>query len=326
MSRPIPHAVREQAAEWLLTLQAEAGDAGVMARWQQWLIASDDHRRAWTQVEAFATRLQGLPSPLAHATLAAPASLQRRQAVKTLALLVFAGGAAVVVEQRTPWRRWMADRQTGTGERAAATLDDGTRVELNAGTAIDIRFSDGERRLRLVDGEILITTARDPLAAAGQDARPFIVETGQGAIRALGTRFSVRRFDGATPESRVAVYEGAVELRPRGGGLQRLDAGQQSAFTGTAIGPVMPADENATAWVRGMIVAQEMSLADFLAELGRHRPGHLGCDPALAALPVTGTYPLADTDKVLDMLQVTLPVRLHMRTRYWVRLVPKAQV
>jgi transmembrane sensor len=79
-----------------------------------------------------------------------------------------------------------------------------------------------------------------------------------------------------------------------------------------------PVNDTATAWTDGMLVASGMRLADFLAELSRHRPGYLGCDPAIAGLRVSGTYPLADTDRILDTLRTTLPVEIHFRTRYWV--------
>ncbi|GAA4326219.1 FecR family protein [Pigmentiphaga soli] len=311
---PIPPEVRRAAAQWLVELQADSAGDATRRRWREWLDAHPDHRRAWQRIEALGSRLQGLPSPLAHAALAPAASARRRRAVKTLAVLLCAGGTAWLAEERTPWRRWTADRRTGTGERASLALADGTRVELAPDTAVDVLFTGAERVLRLVAGEILVATAHE----AG---RPFVVQTAQGRIRALGTRFNVRQLDGlAAGESRVAVYEGAVELRPHGGGERVLHAGEQARFTRAAIGPATAADEAASAWVQGMIVAQDMPLADFLAELGRYRPGILDCDPAVGALPVTGTYPLADTDRVLDMLRATLPVELRMRTRYWVTL------
>lgn len=55
-------------------------------------------------------------------------------------------------------------------------------MRLNSRSALDIEFDDNERRLHLRSGEILIQTAKG-------DTRPFIVETEQGRLRALGTRF-----------------------------------------------------------------------------------------------------------------------------------------
>ena len=74
------------------------------------------------------------------------------------------------------------------------------------------------------------------------------------------------------------------------------------------------------AWTEGMIIANGMRLHDFLAELARYRRGRLSCDPAIANLRVSGTYPLADTDLVLTTLPSTLPVEIHFLTRYWVTI------
>jgi transmembrane sensor len=67
-----------------------------------------------------------------------------------------------------------------------------------------------------------------------------------------------------------------------------------------------------------------MPLGDFVTELARYRSGHVACDPAVAGLRVSGTYPLADTDRVLAILGKSLPVAVEYRTCYWVRVVPRA--
>lgn len=67
-----------------------------------------------------------------------------------------------------------------------------------------------------------------------------------------------------------------------------------------------------------------MRLADFLTELARHRPGRIDCDPAVAEQRVSGSYPLVDTDRILEILQSTLPVRVLYFTRYWVRVIPRS--
>ena len=66
-----------------------------------------------------------------------------------------------------------------------------------------------------------------------------------------------------------------------------------------------------------------MPLGQFLDELARHRPGVLRCDPTVAELPLTGVFPLADTDRVLAALQQSLPVDVQRVTRYWVTVRPR---
>ena len=72
-----------------------------------------------------------------------------------------------------------------------------------------------------------------------------------------------------------------------------------------------------------MIVAQGQRLADFVDELSRYRRGHLGCDPRLAELRVSGTFPLDDTDQVISALGETFDLDVQHLTRYWVTLKAK---
>ncbi len=316
--------VRRQAANWLVELQSDGVSDTKRTQWQKWHDAHPDHQRAWQCIEAFGNRLQQLSSPLAHAALTVPGSANRRRALKTLAILLFAG-STLLAEETVPWRLWTADRRTGTGEFAVVMLPDGTRVDMNSNTAIDIAYDSSQRLVRLMGGEIMISTAHDPQANGHAAARPFLVETIHGSIRALGTRFTVRQIDAdRSSASKVAVYQGAVEIRPNGLQGRILQAGQRTSFSYDYFGPQTAVDENGTAWTQGMIVAQDMPMDLFLAELARYRPGLIRCDPALARLKVSGTYPLADTGKILEMLQTTQPVEIRFRTRYWVTVIPAA--
>ncbi|MNW08331.1 fec operon regulator FecR [compost metagenome] len=59
-----------------------------------------------------------------------------------------------------------------------------------------------------------------------------------------------------------------------------------------------------------------------LAELARYRHGRLDCDPAIAGLRVSGSFPLREPDRALLLLSQTLPIRLQSFTRYWLNVVP----
>jgi transmembrane sensor len=314
--QPIADAVADQAAEWLtLLMSGEASDAD-RRRWRRWRAAHPDHERAWTHVEAVTQGLKALEPRAGYRTLspyAGPKSSSRRKAVKRL-LGGGAAGVAILFASRTEtWRRQTADFRTGTGEQRTVTLDGGARVALNTASAIDL-FFDGERRLlRLVAGEAFIVTERAQGRAA--DPRPFIVETAEGHVRALGTRFGVRQRDG---RSELAVREGAVEITPAAGLPRLLRAGERASFTRAAVDAPETVSERDDAWMRGQIVASHLPLGDFLAELARYRPGLVRCDPAVAGLRLSGVFPLHDTDRILNTLPQVLPVRVGRRTRYWV--------
>ncbi|MNN45931.1 fec operon regulator FecR [compost metagenome] len=169
------------------------------------------------------------------------------------------------------------------------------------------------RRLLLLQGEVLIETARD--------GRPFIVESTQGRMRALGTRFSVTQQDGAT---RLAVFEGAVEIRTADGtSRQVIEAGNQVRFDSAVIGAPQPADPARQSWRKGILAANDMPLSAFVEELSRYRHGHLGVDPAVADLRVMGSFPLHDSDRALAMLQSALPVRIQRTLPWWISIEPR---
>lgn len=320
----IPPAVARKAVEWLVALQSGGSAQETQLAFQHWLRQHPDHARAWDHIESVNARMQGLAAPIAARTaLTVPASgsqvANRRQAIKALTVVLFAGGATWAAQSHLPWRRWSADVQTAVGERRTLTLDDGTRVALNTDSAVNLRFNAAERRLQLVMGEILVTTAPDPL----QPARPFVVATAQGEVRPVGTRFALRQLGEAC---QVDVFDGAVQIHPVAA-LQslQLQAGQRARFTETRIDAITATRESDTAWSQGMIVANGTHLADFLAELERYRRGQILCDAAVAGLRVSGTFPLQNTDRVLEALGATLPVTVEYSTRFWVRVRPARQ-
>lgn len=322
----IPVSVRREAAAWLVELQSGSPDDATLAAWRTWLAAHADHQRAWRRIEQFEDKLQGLSSPLAHAALTAPPAPPRRRALQKLAVVLVAGGSVWALRDEAAWRSWTATHRTAVAERSRITLADGSQIDLNADTAVDVLFTDTQRLLRLHRGEIGIVTAADPQALQGGPVRPFVVQTAQGRARAIGTRYTVGVLEGDRADhSLIAVQDGAVELSLRNGQVRRLGKGEQAEFGHDHIGESEPVADGADAWRDGMIVAHEMPLVEFIARLGRYRSGRLACDPAVADLKVTGTYPLADTDRVLDVLRATLPVELRTFSRYWVTVVPAAR-
>lgn len=304
----------QEAAEWLVRLQSEEKSAALAAEFERWRGRSPDHAAAWRSAESVLQSFRQLPGGIGRQTLSRIRGEGRRRLLRGLGAVALAAPGAWLLCRQRPWDAWQADYRTAVGERQTVHLADGSHLTLNTASAVDVRFSDRERRLRLVAGEVLIATARDPLPLA----RPFVVQTGEGELRPLGTRFSVRQLSGAT---RLAVYEGAVEIAA-GGGRQVLHAGEQAVFDARRTGATQPASDSDTLWREGMLVARNMRLADWVEEIGRYRPGVLRCHPAVAELRVSGAFPLDDTDASLDALVRTRPLALRSATRYWVSLEP----
>jgi transmembrane sensor len=310
---PMPRidpAILDEAADWLVLLQSGEATERDRVEHLRWRAVSPAHETAWRRAEDLLGTFRQVPARAGRETLARLHGRGRRRALGLL--LTLAAPGAWLLWRHTPWQEWTADLYTATGERKTVTLADGTRLTLNTATAVDVVFTAAERRLILVAGEILVATARDPSPAP----RPFLVRTGHGQVRPLGTRFNVRRLDENT---RVTVFEGAVEVRPdESGELTVVRAGEQTTFDARAAHPVRAADAGAELWTRGMLLARDMPLAELVAELARHHRGVLRCDPAAARLVVSGAFPVADTQASLDLLEKTLPVRIHRATPYWI--------
>ena len=307
--------VAEQAVHWLLEMQQGALSPRQQAAWQQWLNAHSEHQRAWEQIQRVNQRLRGVPSPLAHAALNAPTSGSRRQALKLLLILGAGSAAAWSLRQQHILPPLTADYRSPVGQRRTVKLADGSQLQLNTGSAVDVHFDGQQRLVRLLEGEILLT------ARAGQ--APLHVLTGQGLLSSQAARLTVRQFNDHT---QLAVLAGQVEVMPnRYNGLAlSVDAAHQVNFTRKGWDTPHATDANSGAWADGMLVAAHMRLEDFLSELGRYRRGQLHCDPQVANLLLSGSYPLDDSERILDLLEISLPVKVRRFTRYWVTVQARA--
>lgn len=158
---------------------------------------------------------------------------------------------------------WQYDQATQGSARGHAELADGSKVELNTGSAIDIAYADGERRVTLARGEAFFDVRRDP-------AKPFVVKAGAGEVRVLGTAFSVARVGGG---ARVTVIRGKVRVSSQGRFVD-ITPNQQVTFDGGVPGAVASVDADALlAWSKGRLVLQNRPLGEVIAEVDRYYPG-----------------------------------------------------
>ena len=311
----IGSAVAEQAVSWLIEMQEGALSPQRQQVWEHWLQAHSEHQRAWDHIQRINQRLRGLSSPLAHAALNAPKSSSRRQALKLLLLLGAGSALTYGLRDQLPITPLLADFSSPVGQRRKVQLHDGSQIQLNTASSIDVKFDAQQRVIRLLEGEILLTAA--------QDSRPLQVLTADGSLQPQGARLNVRQFNDRTE---IAVFDGRVALTPTAhpGSPLWVERHQQLSFNRQAWNPPRPLDAGSGAWTDGMLVAAHMRLADFLGELGRYRRGQLNCDPKVADLLISGTYPVDDSERVLDLLTVSLPVRIKRFTRYWVTVEARA--
>lgn len=326
---PVTDDIALAAAEWMVRLSGSSSDLGEHARlkveFDAWLAQHPAHAAAAASMQAILGDVdsvrqvaggQSQPGRIALDAAfrqnAARKKVRRAVVVATLAA-VLAVPVGIML-QAYPLAYVSADMRTHTGQWQSRALDDGSQVTLSSGTGVDIHFDQDRRTLRLVRGAILVQVAHDA-------SRPFVVETAQGRIRALGTRFVVDQADGVTTltmlESKVAV---SVDGHPdavaevTSGQRVRISDGHVSAPEN--IDPVAVDD----AWKAHQFVMRGEPLPDLLDALNRQRVGKIAFDrDRLQHIRLAGVFPLDDTDRALQLLVNTVPsVRVRSYSRYLV--------
>lgn len=304
----------KEAARW--HVQRAAGDAspGLEEAWQAWLHSAPHNGWAWARVEQLHGHLASVPGGLAFDAFkrAEAQGLTRRGVVKGLLLGAGLGVGGWASYRSTPAQALMADLRSSTGEIRSVALADGSQLVLDTASAVNIVFDSQQRRVQLLRGRILLTSAKDP------QQRPLQVQTAQGVVEALGTRFSVAQ---QTGRSEVEVFEHAVRISPLLGGAQRLESGQACGFSDQRVDMPQPASAAQAAWSQGQLVVENWRLGDVLDELGRYRPGLLSYAPALAERRVSGNFSLTDSDAALSALARSFGLRVERHSRYWVRVM-----
>lgn len=302
------------ASHWYAVLSGEPASPQQEARWQQWYEQDKDNQWAWQQVENLRSQLNQVPGNVASRALH-DAQLTRRHVMKGLLLLLGLGGG---------WQLWQSE--TGTGMRADyrtakgavshLRLEDGSQLTLNTQSAADVRFTSQQRIVELWYGEIAITTAKDT------GHRPFRVITRQGQMTALGTEFIVQQQDNLT---RLDVQQHAVEVILTNNTSEKriVQAGESLQFSAAEFSAITPLDEESTRWTQGVLSFSDKPLSEVITTLSRYRSGVLRCDPAVAELRLSGTFPLKDTDALLNIIAQTLPVKIQYITRYMVTILPR---
>lgn len=333
----------DEASAWFVEFRLGDADAEARRAFDAWLRSSPAHVRAYIEVAATYAGLPAAetnlkfdtaqliaaaradstvvpfssamsPPGAGDATPAAPSKSSRPARARwalAAAILLLIGAAWL-------WQLTTAETiRTVTGEQRSLTLDDGSRVELNARSSIRIRFSDAERRVDLLEGQALFHVAPEP-------GRAFIVDAGDIDVRAVGTQFDVNRGRTGTI---VTVIEGRVAVLTEGAAGEReigpekpstangatgkradpliLDAGQRVRVTGAE--PLRPAPANVdatTAWTRHQLAFDGTPLIEVIEQFNRQNKRQLRiASVELNALSISGVYTSPDPQSLVNFLR-----------------------
>ncbi len=306
----------EQAAHWYSRLNDEAATAAERDAWQRWLNADPVHAWAWARAEQLLQQWQQLPGPMASHTLAVARQARtqsRRSVLKGFTLMLGAGALSVGGYRQVASGPWFADFHSAIGERLPVKLADGTQLLLNTDSAVDVRYDGQQCAITLRQGEIMVSTAK-------QAQRSMLsVQTRQGLISTAASRFMVRDLDESV---QVTTLERQVLVSPAQGAAQAVGQGLSCLFDAHGVRATSALEYADSAWTRGLLIANDQPLAEFLAQLRRYNRGWLRCDPAVAQLRISGTFELDNFGQILRALASSLPVRIEQRTRFWITVSP----
>lgn len=311
--------ISQQASAWFARLRADDVSENERRQWQRWLAQDRAHRHAYERIEAlwsslgdFARapeieqHLRQAPGP-AHA-VRVPARRPLRWLGAMAATLVAAAiGAFFVLE---PQPAADIEYHTGVGERRSLQLEDGTRVDLDAGSQLRMRYDAQARRITLQQGRAFFQVSHDA-------KRPFTVMTEAGGVRVLGTQFEVSRLADAID---VSLFEGSVELLAAGADAQRtarvglLVPGQKARMASNRMRllPQTVALGGSPAWMTGRLVFNDTPLAEALAEFNRYsRQPLVLADPALGTHRVSGVFRGEDAEGFVEALREVYGIQEH---------------
>ena len=305
-----------EAARWLALLNDEDVSTTDREDFEVWCETDPRHRVAFERMRSLWGSLDELPAEPARLALnqafvprKSGYAVRGGQALALLGVLVIGW---LGVEQLPVWT---ADQRTSVGERRQVVLADGSQVQLNSNSALDVKFDGRQRVIELLKGEMWVEVAKDA-------QRPFMVRTDQGTATALGTRFLVQRaVDGSTV---VTVIESTVAAKGNDSEAVKVTAGQRAILKQGRAQPAQPVgNSDPAAWTRGLLTVDDRPLSEVLQTLASYRHGVVHFDPqALQGMRVSGVFKLDDSDAALATLADNLPIKVEYFTDLMVLVKP----
>lgn len=238
--------VARRAAHWLALLESGGAKEDDHLKLKHWRDSCSSHERAWQKAQQLRQRFCCLPSSLAMATLDRPDEARREFLKRALGVAALVP-AAWLLGRQLPLDVWRADLQTSTGEHKRLPLADGSTLQLNTASAVNVDL--GQRRITLVRGEMALKVPGNvPLTIEGSYGR-IIVSRSEVCVRLTAN------------DCQVSVVSGTVQLQPLQGAGLALHSGQQVSLRLAGAGPISTFDRLLPGWRDGVLMAQNQPWA-----------------------------------------------------------------
>lgn len=311
-------AIIDDAAEWVVRLQSPNIDNAEKQAFTKWLQRSPLHVREYLRAEAVWANLERV-DPQRNVDVEAVL----REATNVVELAPGHASSGRDSSRRMPWPKWLGvaasvvvvgllswfylapetlTYQTGLGEQRRVVLADGSVVELNTQTEIEVELGLAGRRVRLREGEALFKVAKDP-------QRPFVVFSDQANVQVVGTEFNVYQ---KSDQVIISVLEGGVIVRSRDlkndNGTEpqaiQLTAGYEvQVRSGSGLAAIPANTERVTAWRGQRLIFENTTLANAVSEFNRYnRKQLIILDPMLKAQQINGVFDAGRPEALMRFL------------------------
>jgi transmembrane sensor len=339
-----PHSITDDAGAWDARLRAPDCTEAERACFAAWRDKDPAHRAAFE-------RLQTIVASLRHDRSRADVRALRDEALRSISthrrrrlwlsaaaavLAAFGIGAALWNTSGGDWARApLSDLtarlagaeiyKTGVGQRSTFVLADGSSVELNSQSRINVNFSELRRSVKLVKGQALFNVAKNT-------QRPFVVRAGNRQIVAVGTQFDVRLDSRSVQvtliEGKVRVEQGgvAVVLTPGKQLVAKLVVHKNPPLETNGGGNVVRDIDVAkvTGWREGQIFLEDQPLADAVLEMNRYSAMQITMeDASLARFRVNGMFRAGEQEAFATALEDYFPIAVRHRGEHEIVLTAR---
>lgn len=296
--------VVQSAIEWMVLLRSGTATRDDALAFENWRQADVRHQAACLRIEqtlGYFCSLSNVdvPKEVVHTSLLEAPS--RRRALRNiLGLAVLGTGIGATTLHSPFYQRSTADLHTAIGQRQTNKLIDGSRVTLNARTALNMSTLNGMTTVQLLTGEVLVRRTSD-------NEHDLLVGTREGWFQARRGIFSVRQNENQT---RINVLEDNLRVKmSKDLSVTTVLAGQtvDVGSLGSKVRPKLsPYAE--TAWVDGKLQVDNRRLSDVASALSDYWQGFIYITAAAASLRVSGVFPLNDVPFTLSTLAQNMPI------------------
>ena len=225
------------------------------------------------------------------------------------------------------------------GEVRSETLVDGSVLQINTDSQVQVHYSENVRKLRLLRGEAHFEVAPDK-------HWPFEVYAGGSRVKAVGTAFAVRL---QAEVVNVIVTEGKVDLATQAEAppetnthvpldqrtpiplesFGTLAEGEGVVFTQEINNLQLRnlAEKEITrklAWREGYLIFQGEPLSLVVEELNRYQTIRVDIsDPTLRELPIGGRFKVGELGALFDALENNFGIQVSRINEQHIQLLPK---